>query len=116
LKPLPVIKAIRVGSPQDLGKVSDYAGVQAILLDSKAGSSRGGTGILFPWDWLFNWRSPKPLFLAGGLRPDNVGEAIRTVRPYAVDVSSGVERSPGIKEASKLRRFMEEVSRAWNEA
>jgi phosphoribosylanthranilate isomerase len=67
----------------------------------------GGTGQTAPWHLLANFDPGVPVILAGGLTPDNVAEAIRIVRPYAVDVASGVESSPGRKDPDKLRRFIE---------
>lgn len=80
-----------------------------ILVDSHEPGGLGGTGRTADWSALARGR--KPLVLAGGLNPDNVADAIRTVRPWGVDVSSGVERSPGIKDAGAIRRFIEEAKR-----
>ena len=84
----------------------------AILVDGHAPGLVGGTGQKAPWDLLADFRPGVPLILAGGLTPDNVAEAVRRVRPYAVDVASGVESSPGRKDAEKVRRFVEN---AWSE-
>ncbi len=67
----------------------------------------GGTGRTAPWDLLETFRPGVPLILAGGLTPDNVAEAVRRVRPDVVDVASGVETSPGRKDADKMRRFID---------
>jgi phosphoribosylanthranilate isomerase len=78
----------------------------AILLDAHAPGQYGGTGRALPWKLLAEFRPGLPIILAGGLTPENVADAIRTVRPYAVDVASGVELSPGRKDAEKIRRFI----------
>jgi phosphoribosylanthranilate isomerase len=78
----------------------------AILVDAHVTGQYGGTGHTAPWDLLADFRPGVPLLLAGGLTPDNVAEAVRRVRPYGVDVASGVESSPGQKDPEKLRRFI----------
>jgi phosphoribosylanthranilate isomerase len=72
----------------------------------------GGTGRTFPVEWLQTGVDPGRYFLAGGLDPDNVGERVRRLRPFGVDVSSGVETSPGVKDPERVRRFIEEARRA----
>lgn len=84
----------------------------AVLVDAHAADKLGGTGMTAPWDLLRDFRPGIPVILAGGLTPDNVAEAIRTVRPFAVDVASGVESSPGRKDTEKMRRFIEVVRSA----
>jgi len=84
----------------------------AILVDGHAPGLVGGTGQRAPWDLLADFRPGVPLILAGGLTPDNVAEAVRRVRPYAVDVASGVESSPGRKDAALVRRFVESAREA----
>src|SRR5262249_40394795 len=84
----------------------------AILVDGHAPGLVGGTGQRAPWELLADFRPGVPLILAGGLTPDNVAEAVRAVRPYAVDVASGVESSPGRKDADKVRRFVERALEA----
>jgi phosphoribosylanthranilate isomerase len=79
----------------------------AILVDAHVPGSFGGTGQTAPWHLLEGVDFGVPLMLAGGLNPDNVADAIRCVRPHAVDVASGVESSPGKKDAEKMRRFVE---------
>jgi phosphoribosylanthranilate isomerase len=79
----------------------------AILVDAHVPGQYGGTGQRAPWELLADFRPDVPLILAGGLTPENVAEAIRIVKPYGVDVASGVERSPGRKDADKMRRFIE---------
>jgi len=78
----------------------------ALLLDGYAAGQHGGTGQTAPWHLLAAFRADVPIILAGGLTPDNVAEAVRIVRPYGVDVASGVESTPGRKDADKLRRFL----------
>lgn len=119
-RPLRVIKAWRVATRADVQDAASYGaieqngagGVQAVLLDAKVPHQYGGTGHAFDWSVLSAWPASAPLVLAGGLNPDNVGEAIRRVRPYAVDVSSGVEEAPGRKCARKMRCFVHQVQRA----
>jgi phosphoribosylanthranilate isomerase len=84
----------------------------ALAVDAHAPGQYGGTGRPIPWDLLADFQPGVPLILAGGLTPDNVAEAIRIVRPYAVDVASGVERSAGKKDRDKMRRFIENVCAA----
>lgn len=78
----------------------------AILVDAQVSGVYGGSGQRLPWELLVGFDPGVPLILAGGLTPDNVAEAIRIVRPYAVDVASGVESSPGQKDTEKMRRFI----------
>ena len=84
----------------------------AVLLDSTAEGKLGGTGIIHNWKTSYQFKKkiyPKPLILAGGLTPENIGEAISVVRPYAVDVSTGVEQRPGVKDANKIYQFIRKV-------
>ncbi len=81
----------------------------AILVDAHVAGQYGGTGQTAPWHLLADFKPGVPLILAGGLTPDNVADAIRIVRPYAVDVASGVESRPGKKDPDKLRRFIDAV-------
>jgi phosphoribosylanthranilate isomerase len=78
----------------------------AVLVDAHVPGQHGGTGRTAPWELLASFRPGVPLILAGGLTPENVAEAVRVVRPYGVDVASGVESSPGQKDAEKVRRFI----------
>jgi len=86
-----VIKAIHVASAADVHAAEAYRSVDYHLFDRRAGNLPGGTGQTFDWELLRDHRSEVPAILAGGLRPDNVVEAVEVVRPYAVDVASGVE-------------------------
>jgi phosphoribosylanthranilate isomerase len=79
----------------------------AILVDAHVPGSYGGTGQTAPWRLLADFQPGVPVILAGGLTPDNVAEAVRLVRPYGVDVASGVETSPGQKDLDKMRRFVD---------
>ena len=106
----PYIKAVPMGEQVDLAEYARrHAQAAALLLDSHSAGQRGGTGVSFDWTTI-----PKldglPLILAGGLKPDNVADAIRIVRPYGVDVSSGVESAPGIKDLGKMAAFVHEVN------
>ncbi len=78
----------------------------ALLLDGHAPGQHGGTGQPAPWHLLESFQPGVPIILAGGLTPDNVAEAVRVVRPYGVDVASGVEQIPGVKDVEKMRRFI----------
>lgn len=107
----PYLKAIRVRAGVDLLQcASDFRGARGLLLDAHVEGIPGGTGRAFDWA-LIPKRLPLPVILSGGLDAENVAAAIRQVRPYAVDVSSGVEAGKGIKDAAKIARFMQEVKR-----
>jgi phosphoribosylanthranilate isomerase len=84
----------------------------ALLLDGHAPGQLGGTGMTAPWELLASFRPGVPIILAGGLTADNVAEAVRIVRPYGVDVASGVESQPGRKDAEKMRRFIAKAREA----
>ena len=108
---LPYLKAVSMRQPQDLAGVArEHSAACALLLDSHSIGGIGGTGETF--DWHAVARTDKRIVLAGGLRPDNVAAAIRELRPYAVDVSSGIEVQPGIKDSEKMRAFVAAVRRA----
>src|SRR5450631_1471750 len=100
------MKAIRVGDVESLKQLANYQ-TDAFLLDAHSKSGLGGTGETFNWDLAIEARKfNKPIFLAGGLTPENVAEAVRKVRPFAVDVSSGVESAPGKKDHAKVKAFV----------
>jgi phosphoribosylanthranilate isomerase len=106
------IKAIHMKPDVDLREMARlYGDAAGLLLDTYVADAAGGSGQAFDWN-----RIPqdlgKPVILAGGLTPQNVAEAVRKVRPFAVDVSSGVEQSKGIKDANKISAFIEEVKNA----
>ena len=106
---LPFLKAVRVRAGVDLlqyGRL--YGAAKGLLLDAFVEGNPGGTGAVFDWS-LIPRDFPLPLVLAGGLHAGNVGEAVRRVRPWAVDVSSGVEASKGIKDAAKVAAFIRGV-------
>ncbi|MDH1560846.1 phosphoribosylanthranilate isomerase [Pseudomonas sp. MDMC216] len=105
----PYIKALRVRPGEDVAAaMAPYAGARGILLDTFVEGVPGGTGASFDWS-LVPENAAKPIILAGGLDAGNVATAIRQVRPYAVDVSGGVEASKGIKDAGKIRAFVRAV-------
>jgi phosphoribosylanthranilate isomerase len=83
-----------------------------ILFDTNVKGLAGGTGVPFDWALLGGRTWPVPLFVSGGLRPENVGESIRRTRPDVVDVASGVESAPGVKDPDRMRRFFDAVRRA----
>jgi phosphoribosylanthranilate isomerase len=99
-----VIKAVRVRSGADLQALAPFH-TDFHLLDSYAPGLRGGTGETFSWEIARGHRGRSPVILSGGLTPDNVADAISVVHPFAVDVASGVERSPGHKDPAKLEAF-----------
>ena len=104
----PYIKAIRVRRDTNLKAISvAYHDASALLLDSHVEGLLGGTGKVFDWDRVPNLQ--RPIILAGGLTAENVAMAIEQVHPYAVDVSSGVEKSKGIKDSKKISAFIREV-------
>jgi phosphoribosylanthranilate isomerase len=105
----PVLRAIRLRDRASLLGLGEYKGrarVRGFLLDAFAETARGGTGRMADWQLAAEAAKTVPVILAGGLTPENVGEAIRRVRPYGVDVSSGVEASPGRKDHDKIRAFV----------
>lgn len=105
----PYIKALRVKAGDDIAAACEtFASASGILLDTYVEGVPGGTGEAFDWSLVPRGLS-KPIILAGGLTVDNVAEAIRQVRPYAVDVSGGVEQGKGIKDPAKIRAFMAAV-------
>jgi phosphoribosylanthranilate isomerase len=110
----PWIKAIRMREGLDLHALrSEYTGASGLLLDAYEAGKPGGTGKRFDWERIPTDMASQ-IILAGGLNPDNVESAIRQVRPYAVDVSGGVEAGKGIKDAGKIAAFIEGVKRGDN--
>lgn len=108
---MPYIKAVPMASTSSLEDFCDrYATATGFILDSHAQGQMGGSGEKFAWSEIPK-NLNKPIILAGGLTVDNVAEAIRVVRPYAVDVSSGIETSKGIKDPAKMEQFIKEVHR-----
>ena len=109
---VPVIKALRMGQGTEKLDFSSFRSVSAFLLDSALTGHYGGTGTTGNWHIARSAAQTQRIILAGGLTPENVAEAIRIVRPYAVDVTSGVEARPGKKDPAKLKAFFDEVGRA----
>jgi len=108
---LPYLKAVSMRDNRSVMHAQrDYPGAMGLLLDSHASGESGGSGAVF--DWTLARPSSKQVWLAGGLNADNVGRAIRTVNPYAVDVSSGVEAAPGIKDSARIDAFVTAVRQA----
>ena len=102
----PYLKAVRVTTETDLLKyAADFDAARGLLLDAYVVGVPGGTGERFDWR-LIPANLPKPIVLSGGLTPDNVAEAVQQIRPWAVDVSSGVEASKGIKDPQKVAQFI----------
>ncbi|MBI3432390.1 MAG: phosphoribosylanthranilate isomerase [Hydrogenophilales bacterium] len=108
----PFIKAVRVNRDTDLLKcAADFDAARGLLLDAFVPGVPGGTGERFDWS-LIPPALSRPVILSGGLTPDNVAEAVQRVRPWAVDVSSGVEASKGIKDAHQIARFIANAKEA----
>ena len=106
-----IIKAFRVGGaskPEDFAPYNDC--VDAFLLDTYTRGTPGGTGMIFDWSVIDSLALQRPIILAGGLTPENVASAIAAVRPYAVDINSGVELQPGIKDHDRLASLMRIVA------
>jgi len=101
-----VIKAFKIKDKLDIEYIKQYK-VSAYLLDTYDPKAVGGTGKIFNWEVVKNIKDFGPIILAGGLTPENIIDAINIVKPYAVDVSSGVEKSKGIKDHKKLELFIQ---------
>lgn len=109
----PYLKAVRMRSGVDLLEYARrFATARGLLLDAYVSGTHGGTGTRFDWRLVPAGRLPLPLVLSGGLTADNVGEAVRGLRPWAVDVSSGVEAAKGVKDPQRIREFIAGVRRA----
>ena len=108
---LPVIKTLKVADAADLARMAAYR-VAAFLLDSPSRWSEGEARPPIPWDVAADAARRHPVLLSAGLTPDNVADAARRVRPYGVDVNSGVEARPGRKDEARVRRFVGEVRAA----
>ncbi len=120
---LPIIKAIPISNAADLTKSQEYEAIADWLLfdalpttnpqaDGQSDALPGGNGIAFDWSLLKDYQGTKPWMLAGGLAPENISEALQTLSPDAVDVSSGVESTAGTKDIAKIRSFLKSVKRA----
>ncbi|VTS04584.1 phosphoribosylanthranilate isomerase [Tuwongella immobilis] len=115
--PFALLPAFRVKTREDLlaidaaveNATSRGITLSGVLVDSMVDGQLGGTGHVAPWELLAEWKPKVPLVLAGGLKPENIAEAIRIVRPAAVDVASGVESAPGKKERQKVRDLIQAV-------
>lgn len=111
----PAIRILRVvhfgpEAAEQAAALAQDPNIDAVLVDSRTATAVGGTGVAFDWaaarKTIFKSRSKRKLIAAGGLHPDNVAEAIATLRPWGVDVASGVESEPGLKDPEKLRNFV----------
>ncbi len=110
---LPIIKALHVENSDDLKKVAGYEDVADwFLFDAKPETLPGGNGKTFDWGLLQNFECKKPWMLAGGLTPENVTDAIQQTNPSAVDISSGVESSAGVKDIHKIQSFISAAKQA----
>jgi phosphoribosylanthranilate isomerase len=107
----PVIKAFGVDGSFDEAAVDPYPPAVTVLLDARDDERRGGTGRRIDWTVAARVAAKRRIVLAGGIDAGNVEEAIRTVRPFAIDVSSGVERAPGVKDHAKMQALFEAVKR-----
>jgi phosphoribosylanthranilate isomerase len=110
--PFAYVPAFRVKAEADLNAIKSFcetANPSAVLIDSHVPGQMGGTGVTAPWHLLAGFDPGVPVILAGGLTPENVAEAIRVMRPWGVDVASGVESSPGVKDPGKVRAFLSAV-------
>lgn len=113
---LPYVKALAMGDRIDVSfEMSRYAQARGVLLDAHRSGEQGGRGESFDWSQIPPAVAPR-ILLAGGLRPDNVAAAIFSVRPFAVDVSSGIESAPGVKSERLMQHFVAEVERASRES
>jgi phosphoribosylanthranilate isomerase len=110
----PVLKGFGVATTEDLDVVN-ASDADLVLLDAKVAGEDGGTGHVADWDVIATRRPTRPFLLAGGLTPDNVGEAFARVRPWGVDVSSGVEQTRGVKDSELIAAFVAAVRRAVND-
>ena len=111
-KDFKIIKSFKVKDKTSVERASDYDICDHYLFDTYVKGVPGGTGVSFDWNVLAGMTFKRPIFLAGGLTPKNVGEAVKRLKPYAVDVASGVERSPGKKNHKLLKEFIENAKKA----
>ena len=105
------LKAVRIGSAADVAAATAYGG-ERLLVDAKVDGELGGTGAAFDWPLVQDLARKRSVLLAGGLSPENVGTAVRIVRPFGVDVASGVESAPGVKDPARVRAFVVAARRA----
>jgi phosphoribosylanthranilate isomerase len=106
------IKVLRVAGPLPLAELDRYPRAWGFLLDSAVPARYGGTGVAWAWDAAGPLPARRPLFVAGGIRPGNVGELVARLSPWGIDVSSGVEAAPGRKDPALLERLFEEIAHA----
>ena len=112
-----VIRAVRVKGERTIAGLELFPNAASYLLDTYREALAGGTGETFDWDLAVQAKSfGKPILLSGGLNTGNVFEAVRRVQPFAADVSSGIEASPGIKDHEKIKEFIENVRKAYESA
>jgi len=116
----PIIKAFHIEQDTDpselISRIEPYLDqVEYLLFDTKSDTDWGGTGQTFDWNILDEISNDKPFFLSGGLNAKNVQDAIQTVQPYAVDLSSGLEESPGLKDFDKIELFFDKMRDIWEE-
>ena len=104
-------KAVRIATAEDVTRASSFDG-EHILVDAKVEGALGGTGKTFDWSLVKSLATTRKLTVAGGLGRDNVALAVRAVRPYCVDVASGVESSPGVKDRAKMKGFIDAARNA----
>jgi len=110
-----VVKTFRVGAGFDPAEIEAFRGaIAAVLLDTMVPGAAGGTGVTFDHTLASGLPDVAPVYVAGGLTPGNVGDAVRLLRPAGVDVSSGVETAPGVKDADKMEDLVAAVSAAWD--
>lgn len=109
LKGFKIIKAFRVGRDLSIRHVNSYD-VSAVLFDTFQTDSYGGTGKVFNWGLIKKNKIGKPVILSGGINPSNIKKAVNLLKPYAVDASSGVETSPGIKNPARMKRLFAQVA------
>lgn len=109
---LPILKAVRVRDQASVDGLAPYGRfVRGFVLDAYVSGKAGGTGKTFDWGLAEGAGAHGPIILSGGLSPENVAQAVEQVRPYGVDVSSGVEFTPGVKDHDKMQRFVERIGK-----
>ena len=111
LRGLKVIKTFHIGPGFRLNLTDRYAPADGFLFDVRIGGQRGGTGKTFDWKKLRGCSFKRPIIVSGGLSADNVSRAVRTIHPYGVDVSSGVETAPGIKSEALIKAFIKNAKK-----
>jgi phosphoribosylanthranilate isomerase len=107
---LPVLKGIQISDEKSLREMKRFD-VDGFLLDTASNGTYGGTGRTFDWSLIDDKSTEVPIILSGGLRPENVLSAVETVRPSAIDVNSGVESKPGVKDHEKIHRLVDQLSK-----